>query len=162
MSPSGKASVLSHVTQTFIYEKAETEHARERVSRRKRKRSDALHTGNNLAAVRLETPVNIAFLRNVVRTEFYGSVRRRLLHRSFLFAPSKYLTPIFQVILTAPSSFSVSSEPNHHAVPSVYPLPYAREALIFQSLFPKSSDRILHGPRCLQAIFRSNVGVYAM
>jgi len=57
----------------------------------------ALHTGNNFVVARVRTVTNIHehfhSPRSAVHTKFYGSARRRLLHRSFLFASGKYLTP---------------------------------------------------------------------
>lgn len=86
-------------------------------------RNIALRTGNNFAAARmrecLQTSANISFLHRVVRTEFYGSARKRLLHRNFLFAPSKYLT-LYSGFDSSLVSFSISSQPASCAPRSLY------------------------------------------
>lgn len=102
----GKAGILSRVMQTFIYEKARDRHANERARQRPERRSAFREQSRGLGSREPRNTGNTrercSFPRNVVRTEFYGSVLSRagLLHRSFLFAPGKYLTPVFQAILT--------------------------------------------------------------
>lgn len=85
---------------------------------------------------RSRIPTNISSFRSAVHTKFYGSARRRLLHRSFLFASGKYLTPYSGLFWQLPRLSLYLNRPRRALYTSFPPSAlYVRGAWIFGSLF---------------------------